>query len=269
MYNRFFAFGCSFTSYYWPTWADIIGQEFGNKFYNLAMSGAGNELMFHKLTEAHARYNITTDDLVIICWTNFSREDRYLNGKWKSVGNISTQTLYPSDWVRKWFDFRGALLKTSSVIAGATHLLDTTGCEYMFTSMVPMNHFDQYDTVFADDEYADIFNVYQSYYKKINISMTEYLYGVDTYENPKPIHIKLRDDAHPGMIDHHPTPKQHLKYASNVILPNLKKNLEIGKENIKWVNEWDERMFSKQPYRMLDDQWDLEFHHNKWHKNMC
>ena len=52
MYSRFFAFGCSFTSYYWPTWADIIGQEFSDRYYNLAMCGAGNEFMFHfPLTE--------------------------------------------------------------------------------------------------------------------------------------------------------------------------------------------------------------------------
>ena len=26
-YKRFFAFGCSYTEYFWPTWPDIIGQE--------------------------------------------------------------------------------------------------------------------------------------------------------------------------------------------------------------------------------------------------
>ena len=26
-YKRFFTFGCSFTCYMWPTWADIISKE--------------------------------------------------------------------------------------------------------------------------------------------------------------------------------------------------------------------------------------------------
>jgi len=270
MYRRFFAFGCSFTSYYWPTWADIIGQEFGDNFYNLAMCGAGNEFMFHRLTEAHARYNINKDDLVIICWTNFSREDRYLEGKWRSAGNMSTQTIYPQDWVRKWFDLRGALLKTSSVIAGASHLLDTTGCEYLFTSMVPMDRLDQYNVIFADESYRDIFGVYSKYYEKIYpTSMTEYLYGIDQYKNPKPIHMKLKDDKHPGMIDHHPSPSQHLKYATDIILPGLKQTLQISEDAKDWATHWDSRIFAKQPYCILDDGWTPEFRYNKWHKKMC
>jgi len=270
MYSRFFAFGCSFTSYYWPTWADIIGQEFSDRFYNLAMCGAGNEFMFHKLTEAHARYNITKDDLVIICWTNFSREDRYMQGKWKTAGNMSTQVVYPQEWVRKWFDFRGALLKTSSVIAGATHLLDTTGCEYMFTSMIPMNRLDQYDVIFADESYHDIFDVYNSYYNKIHpVSMTEHLYGINEYKNPKSIQMKLKDDQHHGMTDHHPSPNQHLNYATNIILPNLQKTVTLNTDTIVWANNWDDHIYAKQPYRMLDDGWTPEFRYNKWHKNMC
>jgi hypothetical protein len=270
MYNRFFTFGCSFTSYYWPTWADIIGQEFGDNFYNLAMCGAGNEFMFHRLTEAHARYNITKDDLVIICWTNFAREDRYLKGKWRSAGNMSTQTVYPQDWVRKWFDLRGALLKTSSVIAGATHLLDVTGCEYMFTSMVPMKQLDQYNIIFADEDYQDIFSVYDQYYKKIHTtSMTDHLYGSGVCLNPAPIHMKLKNNKHPDMIDHHPSPSQHLKYATDIILPALKENIKINNSTIDWVTDWNDRIYKNQPYHMLGDGWTPEYRYNKWHKNMC
>lgn len=271
MYNRLFVFGCSFTSYYWPTWADIIGQEFDSEnYYNFGMCGAGNEFIFHRLTEAHARYNINENDLVIICWTNFSREDRYMNGKWQSAGNMSTQTIYPAEWVKKYFDFRGALLKTSSVIAGATHLLDTTNCEYLFTSMVPMSQLDQYNIIFAGDDYRDIFIVYNKYYKKINTSsMVEYLYGPNVWQNPTPIHMKLKDDKHRGMIDHHPSPKQHLKYTVDIILPNLKIDLQLSNDTIKWATEWDDHIFAQQPYRMLDDGWTPEFRYNKWHTKLC
>jgi hypothetical protein len=65
-YNRFFAFGCSFTSWHWPTWADIIGKTFiEDNYFNFGLCASGNEFAFHKLTEAHARFNITKDDLVI------------------------------------------------------------------------------------------------------------------------------------------------------------------------------------------------------------
>lgn len=268
MYNRFFAFGCSFTGYYWPTWADIIGQEFGDNFYNLGTSGAGNEFMFHRLTEVHARYKINEKDLIIICWTNFAREDRYLQGKWRTSGNISSQSLYPEDWVRKWFDFRGSLIKTSSVIAGATHLLDSVGCEYMFTSMVPMNQIDQYSTMFVDDTFVDIFDVYKDYYKKIHVSMTEHLYGVNEFKNPKAIRKQSKNKNQPWTYDHHPSPIQHLEYVRSIILPNLKKDIVLTKSTINWVTNWQNRIVNNQPYFIFNDEETSKIRHNKWHKNM-
>ena len=47
-YKRFFAFGCSFTNYYWPTWADIIGQD-SNFYENWAQPGAGNHFIFNSI----------------------------------------------------------------------------------------------------------------------------------------------------------------------------------------------------------------------------
>ena len=42
-YKRVFAFGCSFTCYRWPTWADLIGKQCeGAEFRNYGKSGAGN-----------------------------------------------------------------------------------------------------------------------------------------------------------------------------------------------------------------------------------
>ena len=45
-FKRAFVFGCSFTQYYWPTWADILGREF-NKFENWGQCGGGNQFIFN------------------------------------------------------------------------------------------------------------------------------------------------------------------------------------------------------------------------------
>lgn len=44
--KRFFAFGCSYTSYHWPTWADYVGMspEF-DEAYNFGMAGGASR--FH------------------------------------------------------------------------------------------------------------------------------------------------------------------------------------------------------------------------------
>ena len=34
MYNRLFTFGCSYTRYNWPTWADIIADDLQIPFQN-------------------------------------------------------------------------------------------------------------------------------------------------------------------------------------------------------------------------------------------
>ena len=33
--SRVFTFGCSFTSFFWPTWADIIINDFENRLFEL------------------------------------------------------------------------------------------------------------------------------------------------------------------------------------------------------------------------------------------
>lgn len=272
MYKRLFTFGCSFTNFYWPTWADIIGCEFApGNFYNYGLCATGNEFAFHRLTEAHARHNINQDDLVIICWTNFAREDRYLNGAWKTAGNIFTQNVYPDKWVKEWFDLRGALLKTSSAIAGATHLLESTRCEYHFTSMMPMRQINQQDIIFAGLEFEDIFDVYKKYYDKIKISMVEHLYGsLPVCRNPKPMLIKYKETHKNPYLDHHPSPKQHLQYVNEVLLPAIAQPISITEETNNWIQEWDNKIYNADPYfKCSVDGWSFEYRYKRDHGNLC
>ena len=75
-YNRFFAFGCSYTDYYWPTWANIIARDTGLPSQNWGYSGVGNIYIHHKMVEAKIKQSINDDDLVIVNWSSWHREDR-------------------------------------------------------------------------------------------------------------------------------------------------------------------------------------------------
>jgi len=249
MYSRIFTFGCSFTRWYWPTWANIIGSVVEkNNFYNFSQPGAGNEYIFHQLTQANATYNIGKEDLVIICWTNFTREDRYLLDKWKTPGNIYTQKFYPQSWIEKYFDLKGALIKTSSFIAGSSHLLNDTGSEYHYTSIMPMNKINHNDPLFSLLEYQEVFNTYNKYYNDIKISMVDYLYNSYPYCcNPAGAFIKLDDIPDPFM-DNHPTPTQHLKYVQDIIIPGLKRPTTIDDQVIDWIDQWDNVVLTSKPY---------------------
>lgn len=119
MNKRIFAFGCSFTEYIWPTWADIIGRtfnkEYGYEYYNFGNSGSGNYYILNSLFWADKKYNFTTDDIIMVMWSSWSREDRYiidynwdpgLRGQWTKEGNILNAAFdskyFTEDFFRYW-----------------------------------------------------------------------------------------------------------------------------------------------------------------------
>jgi len=206
-YKRFFAFGCSFTQYKWPTWADIIAQEIPES-YNYGLGGAGNSYCFSSLIEANQRHQFNSDDLVIITWTNCAREDRYLNKRWIGPGNIFTQTIYDQDWVKKFADVRGYFIRDMATIKATKLILDSLKVDHYFHSMVPLQTVNQFDNKptnnIQDIEtfYADTLNcIKPSYYEVIfNFAWTS--------RQPRPT-VWFNNKFN---IDPHPTPDEHLEY---------------------------------------------------------
>ena len=80
---RIFAFGCSLTQYFYPTWADILIHQYKLKGYegsNWAKSGAGNMYINMRLWEANTIHKFTKDDIILLQWSSMFREDRYHMG---------------------------------------------------------------------------------------------------------------------------------------------------------------------------------------------
>jgi len=48
--GRLFTFGCSYTAYTWPTWADFVGTKF-DFYQNWGRLGSGNTIIASKLYE--------------------------------------------------------------------------------------------------------------------------------------------------------------------------------------------------------------------------
>lgn len=211
-YRRFFAFGCSFTKWKWATWADYLAAKLGIEYYNFAEPGVGNEYIFHKVVETNAKYNFNKNDLVIICWTNFAREDRYKNNRWIPSNNIFKYQVYNKAWVDQCFDLKGALIKTSSFVASTSYLLKQKKSTYLSFSMMPMMLINSQDPVYQDLMVEDVIETYQKYYQDFLPSMVEYLYDSLPYcVNPEP-------QEHG---DNHPSEKQHQKFVNKVLLPKL------------------------------------------------
>lgn len=203
-------FGCSFTRYYWPTWADILSKEMPNtECFNYGKSGAGNPFMFYSLMEAHAKYTLSKDDLVIIMWTNTAREDRYVQKNWLTPGNIYTQTTYDDSFVKKFADDRGYLIRDLSIIRGAKEALENMGVDYSFLSMVPIANIGQYSLKLNHSD-EDVLAANADLLAMIKPSVFEVVFNFDWTSRP----FAWNKHGEYMYKDRHPIPDLHLEYLT-------------------------------------------------------
>ena len=95
-YERIFTFGCSFTNYYWATWADLIASEIPHvEHINYGRCGAGQQFIQAMISQALIKHKPTHKDLLCVMYTTHYREDRHMGTnehtrepEWLTPGNI-------------------------------------------------------------------------------------------------------------------------------------------------------------------------------------
>jgi hypothetical protein len=116
-YNRLITLGCSFTRYRWATWADLLAAEMPSATHiNQAQSGAGNMYISTCLSQLSRTINLGAQDLVVIMWSTFYRQDFYKDSQWITPGNIYTQGIVPMDYVERFYEPRGMMLRDLALI---------------------------------------------------------------------------------------------------------------------------------------------------------
>lgn len=126
-YKRVFMFGCSFTNYVWPTWANILGLMTPEaEKYNFGKTGGGNLYISERIIAANQRYKFNEDDLILVMWSTHCREDRYIENVWETPGNIFTQGFYPPDFVKKYSCVRGYMIRDLALMTMIKHTLTMT-----------------------------------------------------------------------------------------------------------------------------------------------
>lgn len=231
MNRRLFTFGCSFTQYRWPTWADILG-EYYDEFYNWGLCGIGNLAIANRIAECHQRNKFTSDDTVYVMWTNVSREDRWLNGSWLMAGNIYTQGFYPESFVEEFADETGYYILSLAQISLVKNLLDNIGCKYKFFSMVDINNPGQFDLETAHEKSREVLNIYSDIVDAIQPSVHRVIFDCD-WDTRRPLGK--------GKSDYHPYPLEHLEYL-NAVMPDF----EITDEHRIRLENFD--LSAKLPY---------------------
>ena len=212
-YKRVFTFGCSFTYYLYPTWANIIQKNMPDaEFYNLGACGGGNMFISNRLTEANRKFKFNEDDLVMVLWSTFTREDRFVNGAWTLVGNVYSQDRYDSKFVKDNCDPIGYLIKDLSLIDLSLEYMKSlpATCVSMMSVPVDTHQINEqyYDWVNSLNKNLDIATLYQDILDMHNVTLLGSLPG-----RRWPSHIKYYDEIRKqNVTEYHPSPKQYYEY---------------------------------------------------------
>jgi len=263
--KRIFTFGCSFTNYIWPTWADILAYDLGCTYYNLGKSGAGNQFISTMITLADLEYKFTKDDLVIIEWTNIAREDRYSNG-WHTPGNIYSQTTHDKKWVKQWADPDHYALRDYSYITLVREYLKNK-TNYHMTAMINLKETNQYITKYANGgnsktiigrKPTKVRNFDKIINKELLPSFYKILWG-GTLDKKYRNNFELFDYE----ADPHPLPIEHLKYLQTVF------DHEFSKNTISKVEEINSDLVETiRSLKGTDPETFQRTIHNKYHNTL-
>jgi len=211
LYNRFFAFGCSFTLYKWPTWADYLyAGGIADTYENWALPGGSNDFIFHSLIECDSLRGITPKDYVAIMWSQPWRIADYDNDHgWDMPGNAY---LYQPKERAKYLKEDQIHLENQSYFRATINMLQAIGCDFMLTSMERI-----------DLQFEDVY-LTKDYFKP---SMAEFL----GYTGPNETTWR---ETLPG--DRHPSPNEHADFAMALGLElNQYKIDELCKASVNYI----------------------------------
>ena len=144
--------------------------------------------------EADQQHHFDSDDTVIVCWSTFLRDDRYVDRRWHTLGNMFNCPIYDPKYLKTHIDERGCMIRDFAYIKAVKVLLETRPkLTWRFLSL---------DNLSANTiEYNDIVNAYNSVIESILPSYQEVLF---------PSGWKIAQDPHPS-------PAEHLAYLDAVL----------------------------------------------------
>lgn len=248
--KRFFAYGCSHVRYFYPTWADILGYQLEQQeveIWNCGRIGSGNQLIFDRIWETHAKKKFTENDLIVISWSNPFREDRYHTGHgWHTPGNIHhnllNEPLKLNRWTYnnhyEWADVLHYLYQSCSLITATLQSLRNTGATVVSTFMM-----DPYkDEVLLEFEnVSDMLELYKDWILPDILPIVDHCRYDGVGEDKTRPKFKRGNAVMSPIIEDHPLPSEHLDYLKNIVSPYI--NIDILESTKIWANNWNKKMY--------------------------
>jgi hypothetical protein len=243
--QRLFTFGCSFTEYRWATWANILAFDLDCEFYNLGQGGSGNFYIANTIAQADAVYHFNQDDLIMVCWTNISREDRWTEQGWLNPGNIYSQTAYDKGFVKRWANDVHFALRDFALVSLIENLLENKTQFHFFSMCDITKRINQWaetpDEQLQNSEFDRLLKIYEKPLGRILPSFYQVLWNND-------LDYKLdldRRKVHSRFFDGHPTILEHFEFLRKTFDHDFKEHTQdvVNSHEARWIDYFKTNKF--------------------------
>jgi hypothetical protein len=207
------------------------------EFYNIGLSGTSNPFIANRLVEANLKFKLCETDLVIIMWTTTCRETHYVRGGWINPGNIFSQDVYSKEFVDKFADPDGYLMRDLATIEMATSYVNNLPCDYLGLLSTPMEFKYQHDGSPSYDLANEILDTYKDLLSTFPKSMLE---------------LEMKNHWEPGSTyrsamfegirsDYHPNPTRYCNYLIKLGIPITQDSIDYAEECTQLVADINHR----------------------------
>ncbi len=212
--KRLFAFGCSLTYYSWPTWADLISQEF-DQYYNFGVMGCGNHFIQFTVFEADALYGLNENDTVLIMTSHPSRNDTFALDdhnflRWQARGYVhqpSNYDIYTEQWLRHLWSSEQGYMYSWLALKSITHFLNSKGVNFKIVPGFNWTYEGSPMECSNEDFIRPFLAQIENY---LHVKTPMYNWARENYDESKFLVFN-------GLKDDHPTVKMHGEYVKNFL----------------------------------------------------
>ena len=270
---RVFAFGCSLTQYFYPTWADVLihhyVEEGATVGENWGRSGAGNQYISTRLWEANTEHKFNKDDIILLQWSSFFREDRYHMGRgWWTPGNFNANNTdeafivnnyrYENSW--DYADPIWATMRDCALISSTHKALENIGCNVISTGFrEPTEGWNELSKEFNTKnkylELEDCRAILEKYKDDIKTTCPPILnalgFGVDDeFFKTRPTSVPSKNPEHLHMSQPEVHPLTH--EAANFIQKHVCK---LNNKTLEFVETWKQTLTATDDILLFDLDW--------------
>ena len=230
MKTNLITFGCSFTKFDWPTWADFLSTYY-DEYTNYGQAGSGNRAIFHRIIEYISNKQDFSQDQIVIQWSSCAREDKYIknsNQNYLCAGNITNNPFYDKEYVHSHFSFQQSLVETINYIKVVKDLLTCHNISYTMTFMLDLRigphlgepGFNSNYEYITEAELKECKSVFDRLDRLVDKNFTYSCISMHQLDSREEVYCySNKGETNP---DSHPSPNQHYTFMEKYLLPNIK-----------------------------------------------